>query len=168
MVQPSRSDSPPPGERGGGRNETTTERLDRNWNSILQELRVTQTGTQIITGFLLAAAFQPRFQTLDTYQVTIYLALISAAIVTTALGLGPVSLHRHLFRRHAMAQIVAIGSILLRATMIGLTVVLTGTALLIFDVVVDRTAGIVAGGLILLTTVLIWLVLPRLVKVDPS
>jgi len=159
-------DDPDFGERDNGRHETATERLDRNWNSILQELRVTQTGTQIITGFLLAAAFQPRFQTLDAYQTTVYLILITAAIVTTALGLGPVSLHRHLFRRHAMAQIVAMGSILLRGTLIGLSVVLTGTALLIFDVVVDRPAGLMAGGLILLTTVLIWLVIPRLVKLD--
>lgn len=163
MVYP---DYPAPGEQNDGRHETTTERLDRNWTSILQELRVSQTGTQIITGFLLAAAFQPRFQSLDAYQLTIYLTLISAAIVTTALGLGPVSLHRHLFHRHAMAQIVAIGSIMLRATLIGLSVVLTGTALLIFDVVVGRTAGLLAGGMILLTTVLIWLVLPRLVKLD--
>ncbi|KGJ71757.1 sodium:proton antiporter [Cryobacterium roopkundense] len=163
MVYP---DHPAPGEQNNARHETTTERLDRNWNSILQELRVTQTGTQIITGFLLAAAFQTRFQSLDSYQLTVYLALIFTAVATTALGLGPVSLHRHLFHRHAMAQIVAIGSIMLRATLIGLSVVLTGAVLLIFDVVVGRAAGIVAGALILLTTVLIWLVLPRLVKLD--
>ena len=44
-----------------GRNETLDERMDRNWNEMLQELRVTQTGTQILTGFLLAIAFQNRF-----------------------------------------------------------------------------------------------------------
>ncbi|KFF60530.1 sodium:proton antiporter [Cryobacterium sp. MLB-32] len=159
-------DHPAPGEQTNGRHETRTERLDRNWISILQELRVTQTGTQIITGFLLAAAFQPRFQTLDSYQITIYLTLISSAIITTALGIGLVSLHRHLFHRHAMVQVVAIGSVLLRATLIGLSVVLTGTALLIFDIVVGRVAGLVAGGVILLATGLIWLVLPRLVKVN--
>ncbi|WP_022885043.1 DUF6328 family protein [Glaciibacter superstes] len=148
---------------GDGRNETDNERLDRNWNAILQELRVTQTGTQIIGGFLLAVAFQSRFPELDDYQVTVYLVLVCAAALTTALGLGPVSLHRLLFRRGAMKEIVRIGSILVRATLVGVAVVLTGTVLLIFDVVVGRVAGITAGLAVLLITALIWLIVPRLV-----
>ncbi len=56
-----------------GRDETEAERLDRNWAEILQELRVVQTGTQILTGFLLTLVFQQRFTELDPYQVEIYL-----------------------------------------------------------------------------------------------
>src|SRR5439155_6937869 len=41
-------------------NESPTERLDRNWNDILQELRVVQTGVQLLTGFLLTLPFQQR------------------------------------------------------------------------------------------------------------
>ena len=51
-----------------GRPETPAQRADRNWNEILQELRVLQTGTQILTGFLLALAFQPSFADLDGGQ----------------------------------------------------------------------------------------------------
>ena len=47
------------------RSETATERLDRNWSSLLQELRVTQTGVQLLTGFLLTLPFQQRFDRLD-------------------------------------------------------------------------------------------------------
>jgi hypothetical protein len=151
---------------GDGRRETATERLDRNWDSLLQELRVTQTGTQIIAGFLLAVAFQSRFTDLDSYQVTVYLVLVCVAALTTALGLGPVSLHRLLFRRHAMAQIVRIGNILVRATLAGVALVLTGTVLLIFDVVLNRVAGFVAGGAVLVITVLLWMILPRTVKLE--
>lgn len=147
-----------------GRNETPTERLDRNWNALLQELRVIQTGTQIIAGFLLTLPFQSRFEGLDRYQVNLYLVLVCAAALTTALGLGPVSLHRLLFRRGAMAQIVTIGNRLVRATLVGVAAVLTGTTMLIFDVVVGRTAGWVVGGSVLLVTVLIWIIVPRLVK----
>ena len=32
------------------RRETEIERLDRNWNNLLQELRVVQTGVQLLTG----------------------------------------------------------------------------------------------------------------------
>jgi Family of unknown function (DUF6328) len=152
---------------GDGRNETANQRLDRNWEALLQELRVTQTGTQIIAGFLLTVAFQNRFTDLDSYQVTVYLVLVCVAVLTTALGLGPVSLHRLLFRRHAMEQIVRVGSILVRATLAGVALVLTGTALLIFDVVLSRAAGFIAGGVVLVITVLLWLILPRTVKPQP-
>lgn len=164
MPRPDRSDSKRDALPGDGRDETETERLDRNWTALLQELRVTQTGSQIIAGFLLSVAFQSRFRDLDGYQVTVYLILVCTAALTTALGLGPVSLHRLLFRRHAMEQIVAVGNILVRSTLVGVAVILTGTALLIFDVVVGRVAGFIAGGSVGLLTLLIWLVVPRLAK----
>ncbi|MBN9194503.1 MAG: sodium:proton antiporter, partial [Microbacterium sp.] len=64
---------------GDGRDETEAERLDRNWDEILQETRVVQTGTQILTGFLLAIAFQQRFEDLDGYQIAVYLVLVCFA-----------------------------------------------------------------------------------------
>ncbi len=60
-----------------GRDETENERMDRNWDEIIQELRVTQTGTQILTGFLLTIAFQPRFVELDSFQHAVYLTLVT-------------------------------------------------------------------------------------------
>ena len=72
-------------DRTDGRDESLNERMDRNWNEILQELRVTQTGTQIFTGFLLTIAFQARFSELSTFQVRVYLVLVTAAVLTTAL-----------------------------------------------------------------------------------
>src|SRR5690554_1967163 len=110
------------------REETESERLDRNWNEILQELRVTQTGTQILTGFLLTVAFQTRFTDLDTVQVTLYLALVVGAIVTTALGLAPVSLHRQLFRKRAKDDIVKLANRIMRYTLVGVALVQIGRA----------------------------------------
>ncbi|WP_241977705.1 DUF6328 family protein [Cryobacterium cheniae] len=144
--------------------ETDVQRLDRNWLSLLQELRVTQTGTQIVGGFLLALAFQPRFTDLDRYQLTVYLILVATAATTTVLALGPVSLHRLLFGKHAMKQIVRVADILVRATLVGVAVILSGTTLLVFDVVLDRTAGQLAGAAVLLVIVAVWLILPRLAK----
>src|SRR5674536_216271 len=94
--------TPPVEEQpGDGRRETPAERLDRNWNEILQELRVTQTGIQILTGFLLTVPFQQRFAELTADQRRIYLTLVVLASVTTGLLVAPVSLHRWLFRRGA-------------------------------------------------------------------
>jgi hypothetical protein len=143
-----------------GRDETEVERLDRNWNEILQELRVTQTGTQILTGFLLTLAFQQRFEDLDAFQVDTYLVLVVLASLATALALAPVSLHRALFRQGKKPSVVPIANVVLRITLIVVSVVLSGTILLIFDVVVSRTAGIVAGGLALVLISACWAALP--------
>ena len=145
---------------GDGRDETETERLDRNWNEILQELRVIQTGTQILTGFLLTLAFQQRFTDLDQYQINTYLALVIVAGLTTVLGLTPVSLHRALFRKRAKAVMVRIANRILKITLGAVGVTLIGTMMLIFDVVVSRPAGIIAGCVTLVAIVVAWLALP--------
>jgi hypothetical protein len=146
-----------------GRDESLNERMDRNWNEILQELRVTQTGTQIFTGFLLTIAFQARFTELTTFQVRVYLVLVVAAVLTTALGLAPVSLHRSLFRRGAKMIIVETAHIIMRITLVGVAVMLIGTMLLIFDLVVGRNAALIVAGLTLLVVIMLAL-LPAVLR----
>jgi len=151
-----------PSSKAYEREESESERLDRNWNEILQELRVTQTGSQILTGFLLTVAFQNRFTELDDVQVTLYLALVVGAIVTTALGLTPVSLHRQLFRQRAKDDIVVLANRIMHFTLVGVALVLSGTVALIFDIVVSRTAGITVGAITLAAVGALWLVTPVL------
>jgi hypothetical protein len=150
--------------RRDGRDETVTERSDRNWTEILQELRVIQTGTQILTGFLLTLAFQSRFTELDQYQVVLYLALVSAAVLATALALSPVSLHRALFGRKVKPQLVTASDRLLKVTLVVVSLTLVGTAMLIFDVVVGRSAGLIAGILAATIAISLWVVLPTLAR----
>ncbi|MDX6320690.1 MAG: hypothetical protein QOF52_548 [Propionibacteriaceae bacterium] len=138
-----------------GRHESENERMDRNWNEILQELRVTQTGTQILSGFLLAIAFQPRFDSLDSFQRTVYLILVIAAAATTALALAPVSLHRGLFRRRSKKLVVQTAHVLVRCALTGVAIVLTGTVLLIFDVALGTTEALIAAGSMLLLVICI-------------
>jgi hypothetical protein len=149
---------------GDGRDETSAERSDRNWDEILQELRVTQTGTQIITGFLLALAFQTRFTELAGYQVTIYLVLVGLAAASTALGLAPASLHRWLFRRHVKERMVIIGNRILRATLIAVGALVVGVVLFIFDVVVGSVAGVIAGAAAFVVIVGLWGLIPLFVR----
>ncbi|GAA2225248.1 DUF6328 family protein [Herbiconiux moechotypicola] len=149
---------------GDGRDETENERLDRNWNEMLQELRVIQTGTQILTGFLLAAVFQSRFEELDDYQRTVYLCLVVTSILTTVFGLAPVSLHRALFRQKAKAQVVHVTDRILQFTMIGVALTLAGTGMLIFDFVLGRVGGVVVGVAILAVIVAVWVVVPRVIR----
>ncbi len=155
-----RSPGRPEGAAETGRNETENERLDRNWSEILQELRVTQTGTQILTGFLLTLAFQPRFEDLDSFQVGVYLVLVALATLATALGLGPVSLHRALFRMRRKDAVVKLADRLLQVVLVFVGLLITGVVLLVFDVVTERTIAVVSAAITATVVLVVWLVLP--------
>ena len=163
----SHSESRPPEQPDAahdGRDETVTERLDRNWSELLQELRVIQTGTQILTGFLLAAVFQSRFDELDAFQIDTYLVLVVLSIVTTLVGLAPVSLHRVLFRKRAKDSIVRYTDYFVQATLAGVALTVAGIGLLIFDLVLGRVWGIAFAVFIFVVVLVIWIVVPRLIR----
>jgi Family of unknown function (DUF6328) len=159
MADDNRADSD--ADETDGRDETRNERSDRNWSEILQELRVTQTGTQIISGFLLTLAFQQRFSSVTTYERTVYLVLIALAAVTTAVGLAPVSLHRTLFRRHEKPEIVSIASRLLDIDLVLVSLLTGGVVLFIFTFVLNVGAGIVASALVFVLLAILLVVIPR-------
>ena len=150
--------------QGNDRNETPTERLDRNWEELLQELRVTQTGVQILAGFLLTIPFQQRFADLTDGQRTAYLVALTAAVVATTVFVAPVSAHRLMFRRHAKRQLVTFGDIAARTGLVALTVSIVSATFLIFDVVLGRGAAYAASAVALAVFVVNWLVLPLIVR----
>ena len=89
-----------------GRDETREERADRNFADILQELRVVLTGTQLISGFLLAVAFQSGFEDLEPDEIVHYLVLVGVAALATLLGMTPVVVHRLHFAKRMKHEIV--------------------------------------------------------------
>ncbi|MEV5052727.1 DUF6328 family protein [Arthrobacter sp. LAR12-1-1.1] len=143
-----------------GRDESRAERMDRNWAELLQELRVLQTGVQLLAGFLLTLPFQARFETLDDYQTRLYLANVVLAALTTATILLPVSVHRRLFRQGLKATLVASADTIAKFSLAGVGLLSVGTTSLIFDVTVGRTAGVIAGAGLLAVLVLLLVVVP--------
>ncbi|MGV8976746.1 MAG: DUF6328 family protein [Cellulomonas sp.] len=152
--------SQPDDKPGGGRRESVNERMDRNWSELLQELRVTETGVQILTGFLLTVPFQQRFTMLDDYERAVYLGLVVLAVTATGLIVAPVSLHRVLFRRGLKSELVHEADLMARGGLAALALVLAGSTLLLFDIVVGRTAGLAAGAIALVFLILVWLLVP--------
>ena len=143
-----------------GRNETETERYDRNWRDMQQELRITQTGTQLLAGFLLTLPFQSRFADLDSRQVASYLILIVLAASVSILALTPVSTHRLLFRRGRMATLVAVTNRILIICLIASSILFAGTVLFIFDLVLGRSPGLIVGAILFLATATLWIGIP--------
>ncbi|UZG60448.1 DUF6328 family protein [Rhodococcus opacus] len=143
------------------RDETETQRLDRNWSNLLQELRVVQTGVQLLTGFLLTLPFQQRFEELSDAQEVIYLATVALSVTATMMLVAPVGIHRLLFRQHALPTLVATGQRLAIGGIAVLGFALVGVVLLIFSFVVDMRTGIIAAAAALLMFFGLW-ILPSL------
>ncbi|WP_425955508.1 DUF6328 family protein [Xylanimonas sp. McL0601] len=156
-----------PGARSG-RSETAEERSDRNWSELLQELRVMQTGVQILTGFLLTLPFQQRFEDLVPYQRTWYLVLVVLSALTTGLAIAPVAMHRALFRKHLKARLVTAADRMTRGALLLLALVVTGVVGLVFDVVVRAGAGVVAGAITFVVLAGLWAVWPAVVRARPD
>lgn len=94
-------------ERSG---ESPAERADRNFGDLLQELRVTQTGVQILFAFLLTLVFQQRFTELDRVAVIIYVVTVVFCVVAAAFLIAPVPLHRRMFGLNRKAEVVKVSA----------------------------------------------------------
>jgi uncharacterized protein DUF6328 len=143
-----------------GRDETPLERLDRNWDELLQELRVVQTGVQILAGFLLTLPFQQRFTQIEDVNKVVFLVAFALAIVAIAFLVAPVSAHRLLFRQGQKARLVELANRCARMGLVALALAVSAVAFVIFDVVTDTEVAIAAAAAALVLFTVNWLVLP--------
>jgi len=145
------------------RHETAAERADRNWNDLLQELRVTQTGIQILSGFLLTLPFQQRFTGLSAPQRALFLGAVCLSTLATALIVAPVASHRLFFRTHEKTLLVTMSDRLAKAGLCALALTVITVLGLIFCVVVGASAAITATVVAGIFFALTWLALPAAV-----
>ncbi|MDT0448512.1 DUF6328 family protein [Streptomyces hesseae] len=154
-------DPPETGEpRWDGRHESPAQRADRRWTELLQEVRVTQTGVQILFGFLLTVAFTPRFATLGETDRVIYVVTVVLGAATTGALVGPVAFHRIVSGHRLKAETVAWAA---RLTLVGVVLLLatvTSALLLILRIALHNAAvpWVVAG--LVAWLVLCWFGLP--------
>lgn len=146
----------PSGRDRNGNLVVDDEQLTRNWHELLQELRVTQTGTQILTGFLLTLPFTPRFAELSARQEMVYLATMVGSVVTTGLIVAPVAFHRLLFRQRQKPWLVAAADKTAKLGLLLLALTTAGVVLLVFDVVLSWLAALIAASVTLVSLVVLW------------
>ncbi|MFI9631000.1 DUF6328 family protein [Streptomyces sp. NPDC052042] len=140
--------------------ETPQERADRNLVELLQELRVVQTGVQILFAFLLGLAFTSRFPRLDAFERGTFVVTLLLTVITSAVLATPVALHRGLFHRGAKPRIVALSARLAQIGLIFLALALNGAVLLLMDVVLGLTAAVVITALTTVMFAGLWFLLP--------
>ncbi|WP_233521965.1 DUF6328 family protein [Streptomyces triticagri] len=143
-----------------GRRESPEERADRRWGELLQELRVAQTGVQIMFGFLLTVVFQPRFDALSDADRAIYVVTVMLGAATMGALIGPVAFHRMVAGRRLKPQTVVWAS---RMTLLGLVLLLCTMAsalLLVLRVVLDDSLAVWAVFAMVVWFGLCWYGLP--------
>lgn len=140
--------------------ETVAERADRNFGDLLQELRVAQTGVQILFAFLLTMPLQSRFEELDDWERGTFIAALLLSAGATVCLIAPVAYHRALFARQMKNQVVRAAS---RFAILGLALLamaITCSVNLVLDLVLGRTAALLIAGGLAAVLVLAWAVLP--------
>ena len=145
--------SPPDGE-------VSEQTINRNWTELVQELRATQVGVQVLIGFLLAVPFTDKFDTLDHVEKAAYLTVLSLAVAATAAVLAPVAYHRILFRRGLRPWLVDTANTIARAGLVLAGLSMCGVVFLAFDLAVGSGAGLAASLAALAGYTLLWLVVP--------
>ncbi|MGA4507495.1 DUF6328 family protein [Propionibacteriaceae bacterium G1746] len=143
-----------------GRHETPLEGWDRNLGDLLQELRVLQTGPQILAGFLLILPFQSRFDELSRAQLITYLVGLALAVLTVLLLIAPVGVHRAAFHRRHKQQVVQLAHVFTRLGLAMLGLSMSVVLGFIFSVVLSPASGWWAGGLAVVAFTAGWFVLP--------
>jgi hypothetical protein len=145
-----------------GRNETHLERCDRNLVELIQEVRVMQTGVQVMFAFLLTAPLAPRFDTLTASQRAGYFATLLAAGAATVLLIAPTAYHRILFRLGDKEHVVLVAN---RLTLAGLGCVgvsIAGAILFVSDLVFEGSLIVLSTGLAVMACLTFWCIAPLL------
>jgi hypothetical protein len=131
--------------------------LARNLNELLQELRVAQAGVQILFGFLLSIAFTERYGSADIYIRATHLITVLFAACAVALLTAPAAWHRMLFRRGRREDVINRFAILGLAC---LAVAMTGTILLLGEVIIGGWVAIALGVVAALLFGTLWFAWP--------
>ncbi len=147
--------------RDYSRDETSGQRLDRNFTEQLQEVRIAQAGTQILFAFLLTLPFQQRFTTLTSFQRGVYVATLIATAVSVVLFTAPVAMHRVLFHRGVKDFIVTYTARLTSLGLIALGLGIVGGVTLVLDVMLSHAVALAMGAGVALLALVFWVAVPE-------
>jgi hypothetical protein len=140
--------------------ETPAERADRNFGDLLQELRVTQTGVQILFAFLLTLPLQSRFENLDQWERHVYVAALLLSALAAVCLIAPVAYHRALFARRKKPQLVLVASRFAVGGLLFLALAICCAVDLVLDLVLGRSAALAITGGLALILLAAWVAYP--------
>jgi Kef-type K+ transport system membrane component KefB len=135
-------------------------RLDRELSELLQELRVTLPGVQVLFAFMFTVPFSQRFGQLTSTQRTVFFVAFLTAAASTALLLAPAAYHRIQWRQHDKERLLQMSTRLTLAGLVFLAIAMAAAAFVVTDVLYDTPwAAAVAAGVVAVLAAF-WFVLP--------
>ncbi|MFI9160936.1 DUF6328 family protein [Kitasatospora aureofaciens] len=143
-----------------GRHESPEERADRRWTDLLQEVRVAQTGSQILFGFLLSVVFMPRFSQLGAFDRGLYVATVVLGALATGSLTSPVAYHRIFAGRRLKPQLVDAAARLVAVGLVLLALTISSALLLLLRVATNSSVAAWITAAVMLWFASCWLVLP--------
>jgi hypothetical protein len=143
-----------------GREETEDERVDRNLQEMLGELRVALPGVQVLFAFLLVVPFNQRFAQVTDFQKTTYFVTLLFTTASTVCLIAPTAHHRLEFRRQHKGQIVATGNRIVILGLGFLAIAMTGAVLFITDYLYGTTTTAVAAIAVGVAFAVLWYAVP--------
>jgi Family of unknown function (DUF6328) len=151
-----------------GREESESERLDRNLQEMLGELRVALPGVQVLFAFLLVVPFNQRFADVTQFQKTVFFATLLCTTASTLCLIAPTTHHRLEFRQQDKQRIVETGNRIVILGLLLLAVAMTGAVLFVTDFLYGSTTTIFAAGGVAVAFAIVWYLIPlrRLAQSD--
>ncbi|MET7471398.1 DUF6328 family protein [Micromonospora sp. NPDC005686] len=140
--------------------ESEKQRWQRNFADLLQELRVAQTGVQILFAFLLTLPFSNGFGRTTEFQRDIYILALLTAAASAAMIISPVAFHRALFRQGRKPELVRFAHRMATGGLFFMLIAMVSSVLLVTDFVLDRPIAFLLSALTGLWFLLFWAVLP--------
>ena len=148
------------GGDGVPRNETLLERYDRNLVELLQEVRVVQTGVQVLFAFLLTAPLAARFPALTEFQKLTYFVTLLATGAAAILLIAPTAYHRLLFRLGDKAHLLVVANRLTLAGLVCVAVSIIGALMLVTDLLFGDVTVVVTASAAALMCLWCWCLAP--------
>ena len=143
-----------------GREETEHERVDRNLNELLGELRVALPGVQVLFAFLLTVPFQQRFQQATSFDKNVYFVTLCSTAVASILLIAPSAYHRMEFRLQDKAHIVQVANWFAIAGFAFLGIGMTGAILLVTNYLFGSPTSVIVACCAAAFFITLWYALP--------
>jgi amino acid permease len=147
-------------EKRRSKHESEKQRWDRNFADLLQELRVAQTGVQILFAFLLTLPFSNGFPKTTDFQKDTYIVALLAAAAATAMIISPVAFHRALFRQGRKPELVRYAHKMASGGLAFMLISMVSSVLLITDYLTNIWVALVLTGIAALFFLTFWAAIP--------
>ena len=140
--------------------EDDESRLDRELIELLNELRVTLPGVQVLFAFLLTVPFTQRFEKVNDLQKDAYLVALIATALGSAFLIAPAPYHRIRFRDRDKEAMMRISNKLALAGTVMLAIGMSSAVFFVSDFLWRSPLPALVTGLVAGAFVLLWFALP--------